>query len=47
MAKGTVMVVVFVGWSTAIVSHQFILYPHEQIYNKVDKKAIVAAADNW
>ncbi len=32
------MVVVFVGWSTALLSHESVLFLREQTYNKVDNK---------
>jgi hypothetical protein len=38
VANGTTMVNVFVGWLTAIVSRQTVLFLHEETYDKVDSE---------
>ena len=40
VANGTTMVNVFVGWSTAIVSRQTVLFLHEETYDKVDNEIL-------
>jgi hypothetical protein len=42
VANGTTMVVVFVGWLTALIIRQSLLFLREQTLDKVDNKFFVS-----
>jgi hypothetical protein len=41
VANNTTMVVMFVGWSAALVSRESVLFLREQTYDKVDNEFIL------